>query len=47
MGTDDEYKLVRLKLATVGRVEKHGVFGDSFDDAINKVLDLAESKKAR
>lgn len=37
-------KIVKLKDETHARLKKHGQFEDSFDDIVNRVLDIAEGK---
>lgn len=39
--------MIRVKPSTKKRLAKHGEFGDSHDDALNRVLDKAEKREAR
>jgi len=36
---------IRVKTETKDRLVKYGSYGDSHDDILNKVLDLAEENK--
>lgn len=37
--------LQRVKKYTIERLTKYGKWGDTFDDVVNKVLDMIEKKK--
>lgn len=43
----DMVKLIKIKDTTYDRLSKHGEFKESFDDIVNKVLDLAEGKRKK
>ena len=39
---------IKLKKSTIGRIRKYGKMGDTFDSALNKIMDRidqSESKK--
>lgn len=38
-------KLIRIHQKTFERLSKHGKFGDSIDDVINKILNDLEKKR--
>jgi hypothetical protein len=40
-------KIVKLKDETHQRLKKHGKFEDSFDDIVNRILDIAEGKSKK
>ena len=44
---NEESTTVRLKKATVERVGKFGKYGDSFDEIVNKVCEIAEARAKR
>lgn len=35
----------KLKTKTLERVQKYGKMGDTFDDVLNKILDMMEKRK--
>ncbi|MFC7046551.1 hypothetical protein ACFQH6_15075 [Halobacteriaceae archaeon GCM10025711] len=47
MGNDEErekYKSIKVYESTYKRLRSHGNMGESFDDLINRVLDVYESE---
>ncbi|WP_363464996.1 DUF7557 family protein [Halogeometricum borinquense] len=46
MGSDDErekYKSIKVYESTYDRLQSHGNMGESFDDLINRILDIYEN----
>jgi predicted CopG family antitoxin len=40
----DYMKMIRVNDSTHERLKRHGKFGDSFEDIINRLMDIAEGK---
>jgi predicted CopG family antitoxin len=38
-------KTLKIEDSTHTRLKKHGRFGESFDDLLNRLLDILEAKK--
>ena len=41
---EEMVKTLKISERTHERLKKHGQFGDSFDDILNRLLDIAEGK---
>jgi predicted CopG family antitoxin len=46
MATRSEMKMIRVDDDTHDRLKHHGKFGESFQDIINRLLDIAEGKSS-
>ena len=42
--TKELVKTLKISEATHDRLKKHGKFGDSFDDILNRLMDIVEGK---
>lgn len=40
----DSMKMIRVDDDTHDRLKQHGKFGESFDDIINRLIDIAERR---
>lgn len=40
-------RVIKLKETTISRIARYGVFGDTWDSILNKILDVVEGKKPR
>jgi hypothetical protein len=40
-------KSLKINDATHERLKRHGRFGDSFDDILNRLMDIVEGKKTK
>jgi predicted CopG family antitoxin len=47
MSTKDDMKMIRVDDDTHERLKTHGKFGESFQDIINRLLDIAEGKSSK
>jgi predicted CopG family antitoxin len=43
----DSMKMIRVDDTTHNRLKKFGQFGDSFEDILNRLMDIAEGKGAK
>lgn len=47
MVTRDDMKMIRVDDDTHERLKTHGKFGESFQDIINRLLDIVEGKSKK
>ena len=47
MATRTDLKMIRVDDDTHDRLKTHGKFGESFQDIINRLLDIAEGKSTK
>jgi hypothetical protein len=47
MSTSSMVKVGKMSDSTYSRIKKYGEFGDTFDDLVNKVLDMLEECRSK
>ncbi|HJT49798.1 MAG TPA: hypothetical protein VJ729_16580 [Nitrososphaeraceae archaeon] len=45
--TQDYMKMIRVNDGTHERLKKHGKFGESFEDILNRLMDIVEGKSKK